>query len=171
MPFEPRPVREARYDAIAARYRERPPTPLDRLAELEQAYRRLVSDLHDADGDLDADSRTDWPPSCEAVTPELSVGEQLSVLHTLAEALVQLHGLDAARPLAARVRSLLEVAPGFTAPARSLRPPRAVASAIERLRAVTPPDAALATLRPEDTGEIACDRRLVAWYAAVVDEP
>lgn len=160
-----------------------PPPPPPRLrgdydihTELRRVFRGLKDDLHRADGDLDAPARRDWPPNCDIVAAELTLGEQLRLLLGRADRLVTERGYLAGEALRRRVRRLLvesarpSVPDGFTAPPMTIVPPQAVALAMERLRPVTARGAALSTAQLHDTPDVSRDRRLVEWFTSVLED-
>jgi hypothetical protein len=157
---EDRRVREARFDATAARYRRRD-RGYDEHAHLRQTFLRLRQDLADAHGDLDAPSLHDWPAHSDVVAAELTLREQFQLLHWRAVRLVE-EGYWVARLLMVRVAKLLDMSPGFIAPPRAVTPPRAVGLAIERLTAAGALPVTDDTLEQGD--QVGKDARLLIWF-------
>jgi hypothetical protein len=162
MPLESGHEREARYDQVAAHYRQHPP---DRLEELWRAFHRLLLDLALAGGDLDAESRGAWPSAPTIVSQEFTLGEQFAVIDVLATRLLDTYQRSDAAELLQQVRAVL-MKPAFVAPPmapRTLTPPRPIHLAIERLRSANRLPIDLANL-PTDDGQNGRDQRLLAFW-------
>ena len=145
-------------------------TPAQYVANFQRIYARLAADAHDHG--LDGLAIHDWPRNDDLViTQDVTIREQLVCL--LGRVLRWAHEdetEDLAQPLLERIRDQLR--PAFIAPAApplAISPPPWIRVAIQRLHALTPSDAALATPQPGDTPVTSCDRWRVGLWAAELE--
>jgi hypothetical protein len=169
-----RQAQEAEYGQIAWECRQR--RAARDLEGFERAFEVLSADADEYG--LDVGSRHDWPNDPGLTTQTVSIREQVASLGRRVARCARRNDLvNVARPLLDAIEELLVrprafIAPVQPEPARLVAPiilPWAIELALDRLRDCTPFGAALATPQRGDTPGVSRDRRLVAWYAALLE--